>query len=93
MLICKLYIHPHTPTQGTLGAPLHLLAMLTYFYGNELLVQTISIPLGVPVGVPMVQRGVGVYVSRRVYSDYIVLIGFVNIYFFIYYIVDIPVLN
>ena len=76
-----------------MGAPLHLLAMSTYFYGNELLVQPIRIPLGVPVGVPMVQRGVGVYVSRRVYSDYIVLIRFVNIYFFIYYIVDIPVLN
>ena len=57
-----------------MGAPLHLLAMSTYFYGNELLVQPIRIPLGVPVGVPMVQRGVGVYVSPacilRLYRSY-----------------------
>ena len=44
-------------THGTPPSPQHVLAMLTYFYLNELLVQTIRIPLGVPVGVPMVQRG------------------------------------
>ena len=80
--------------------------MSTYFYLDELLVQPICIPLGVPmgvpvgipVGVPIVQgeRGGGdsVCISRRLYSYYIVLIGFVNTILFLFYIlsllVDIP---
>jgi len=40
-------------THGPPPSPRHVLAMSPYFYWNGLLVQTIRIPWGVLVGVPM----------------------------------------